>query len=119
VTPTPLIYAIAKVLLHRLGPFFPVENIYSSAKVGTGTSVTRSNCVNLIHSFIPDAGYENVYEKLMQKYGKSCSFVVIGDGMDEESAAKKVSRSYHNQYLQGVLKRMADSERLAADEERW
>lgn len=34
VTPSPLIYAIAKVLLHRLGPFFPIENIYSSAKVG-------------------------------------------------------------------------------------
>ena len=27
----------------------------------------------------------------MQKYGKNCTFVVIGDGRDEESAAKKVS----------------------------
>lgn len=27
----------------------------------------------------------------MQKYGKNCTFVVIGDGRDEESAAKKVN----------------------------
>lgn len=27
----------------------------------------------------------------MQKFGKNCTFVVIGDGRDEESAAKKVS----------------------------
>ena len=72
VTPTPLVYAVTKVLLHRLGPYFPIENIYSSAKVG----------------------YENVFEKLMQKYGKNCTFVVIGDGRDEESAARKLQMPF-------------------------
>lgn len=72
VTPTPLVFAISKVLLHQLGPYFPVENIYSSAKVGK----------------------EHVFEKLMQKYGKTCTFVVIGDGRDEESAAQKLQMPF-------------------------
>jgi len=61
------VYAISKVLLHRLGPYFPIENIYSSAKVG----------------------HEHVFEKLQQKYGKNTTFLVIGDGRDEEAASKK------------------------------
>lgn len=54
--------------MHQLGPYFPIENIYSSAKVGQ----------------------EHVFEKLRQKYGKNCTFIVIGDGSDEGSAAAKL-----------------------------
>jgi 2-hydroxy-3-keto-5-methylthiopentenyl-1-phosphate phosphatase len=62
-----LTYSLAKVLLYGLGQFFPVEKVYSSAKVG----------------------HEHVFEKIVQKYGKSCTYVVIGDGISEEQAAKK------------------------------
>ena len=37
----------------------------------------------------------------MQKYGKNCTFVVIGDGKDEESAAKKVSSSLYSLLTSG------------------
>lgn len=67
VTPSPLVLAITKVLLHQLAEFFPIENIYSTAKVG----------------------HEIVFQKLTDKYGKNCTFVVIGDGHDEEAAARK------------------------------
>lgn len=60
-------YAIAKVLVFRFGQYFPLENIYSSAKVG----------------------HENVFDKIVQKYGKNCTYVVVGDGVPEESAAKR------------------------------
>ena len=34
VTQTQLVPALAKVLLHGLGPIFPIENIYSATKIG-------------------------------------------------------------------------------------
>ncbi len=39
VTQTQLVPALAKVLLHGLGPIFPIENIYSATKSGKLTAV--------------------------------------------------------------------------------
>ncbi|XP_053210926.1 eyes absent homolog 3-like isoform X2 [Panonychus citri] len=66
VTDTQLVPALCKLLLHRLGPFFPVDNIYSSAKVG------KETCLN----------------KIKERFG-NCSYVVIGDSQYEKSSAKK------------------------------
>lgn len=39
VTTTQLVPALAKVLLYGLGDVFPIENIYSATKIGTGETV--------------------------------------------------------------------------------
>ncbi|VVC86413.1 unnamed protein product [Leptidea sinapis] len=64
VTTTQLVPALAKVLLFGLGGVFPIENIYSATKT------------------------ETCFEKIKQRFGERCTYVVIGDGQDEEAAAK-------------------------------
>ncbi|XP_039603675.1 eyes absent homolog 4 isoform X4 [Polypterus senegalus] len=67
VTTTQLIPALAKVLLYSLGGVFPIENIYSATKIGK----------------------ESCFERIMQRFGRKVVYVVIGDGVEEEQAAKK------------------------------
>ncbi|XP_054871791.1 eyes absent homolog 4 isoform X3 [Amphiprion ocellaris] len=67
VTTTQLIPALAKVLLYSLGSVFPVENIYSATKIGK----------------------ESCFERIMQRFGRKVVYVVVGDGVEEEQAAKK------------------------------
>ncbi|GAV07135.1 hypothetical protein RvY_17011 [Ramazzottius varieornatus] len=67
VTGNQLPNAVAKVLLFGLGPVFPVENIYSSTKVGKDTC----------------------FERINHRFGKNCTYVVVGNGPEEESAAKE------------------------------
>ncbi|XP_073988806.1 eya transcriptional coactivator and phosphatase 2 isoform X2 [Rhodnius prolixus] len=70
VTTTQLVPALAKTLLFGLGNVFPVENIYSASKIGK----------------------ESVFERIVTRFGRSkCTYVVIGDGQDEESAAKQLN----------------------------
>lgn len=65
---TQLIPALSKILLFRLGGFFDIENIYSSTRIG------KDSC----------------FERIVTRFGrKSCTYVVIGDGQDEEAAAKQ------------------------------
>ncbi|XP_049879937.1 eyes absent homolog 2 isoform X2 [Pectinophora gossypiella] len=66
VTTTQLVPALVKVLLYGLGGVFPIENIYSATKTGK----------------------ETCFEKIKQRFGERCTYVVIGDGQDEEAAAK-------------------------------
>ncbi|RWS17883.1 eyes absent 3-like protein [Dinothrombium tinctorium] len=68
VTTTHLVPALAKILLYNLGSVFPIENIYGSMKVG------KDNC----------------FQRIQDKFGRKCTYVVIGDGKDEETAAKNV-----------------------------
>ena len=35
-------------------------------------------------------GKESVFERIINRFGKKCTYVVIGDGNDEKSAAQKV-----------------------------
>ncbi|KAJ8797017.1 hypothetical protein J1605_001827 [Eschrichtius robustus] len=69
VTTTQLIPALAKVLLYGLGIVFPIENIYSATKIGK----------------------ESCFERIIQRFGRKVVYVVIGDGVEEEQGAKKVS----------------------------
>uniref|UniRef100_A0A8C3A6S2 Eyes absent homolog n=1 Tax=Cyclopterus lumpus TaxID=8103 RepID=A0A8C3A6S2_CYCLU len=64
VTTTQLIPALAKVLLYSLGSVFPVENIYSATKIGK----------------------ESCFERIVSRFGTNITYVVIGDGKDEEHA---------------------------------
>ncbi|KAM8882818.1 eyes absent homolog 3 isoform X3 [Synchiropus splendidus] len=67
VTTTQLVPALAKVLLYGLGDVFPIENIYSATKIGK----------------------ESCFERIISRFGKKVTYVVIGDGRDEELAAKR------------------------------
>ncbi|XP_052389455.1 eyes absent homolog 3-like isoform X2 [Carassius gibelio] len=67
VTTTQLVPALAKVLLYGLGDVFPIENIYSATKIGK----------------------ESCFERITSRFGKKVTYVVIGDGRDEEFAAKQ------------------------------
>ena len=40
------------------------------------------------------AGKESCFERIVSRFGRKCTYVVVGDGRDEESAAKQVSTSY-------------------------
>nr|XP_020449110.1 eyes absent homolog 4 isoform X1 [Monopterus albus] len=67
VTTTQLIPALAKVLLYSLGSVFPIENIYSATKIGK----------------------ESCFERIVSRFGTNITYVVIGDGKDEEHAASQ------------------------------
>ncbi|XP_050734327.1 eyes absent homolog 2-like isoform X2 [Eriocheir sinensis] len=68
VTTTQLVPALAKVLLYGLGSIFPIENIYSATKVGK----------------------ESCFERIASRFGRKPVYVVVGDGRDEEMAAKQL-----------------------------
>ncbi|XP_071335189.1 eyes absent homolog 4 isoform X4 [Trachinotus anak] len=70
VTTTQLIPALAKVLLYSLGSVFPIENIYSATKIGK----------------------ESCFERIVSRFGTNITYVVIGDGKDEEHAASQEKR---------------------------
>ena len=72
-----LVPAIAKTLLYDLGGVFDIENIYSATKIGK----------------------EACFERIIQKYGKNVTYVCIGDGREEEVAAKTVSLMQINNAL--------------------
>ncbi|XP_037529584.1 eyes absent homolog 2 [Rhipicephalus sanguineus] len=68
VTTTQLVPALAKVLLYGLGGVFPIESVYSATKIGK----------------------ESCFERIVARFGKKCTYVVVGDGKDEEAAAKQM-----------------------------
>ncbi|KAM6428748.1 protein phosphatase EYA3 isoform 3-T5 [Liasis olivaceus] len=74
ITTTQLVPALAKVLLYGLGEVFPIENIYSATKIDVCTFL---------------AGKESCFERIISRFGKKVTYVVIGDGRDEEMAAKQ------------------------------
>eukprot|EP00795_Rhopilema_esculentum_P007533 gene7533-13314_t len=68
VTTTQLVPALAKCLLYGLGNIFPIENIYSATKIG------KDAC----------------FERIQNRFGRKSTYVVIGDGKDEEIASKQL-----------------------------
>ncbi|XP_059174094.1 eyes absent homolog 1-like isoform X2 [Physella acuta] len=69
VTTTQLVPALAKVLLYGLGGVFNIENVYSATKIGK----------------------ESCFERIVSRFGRKCTYVVVGDGRDEESASKQMN----------------------------
>lgn len=68
VTTTQLVPALSKILLYGLGNIFDIENVYSATKIGK----------------------ESCFERISSRFGRKCTYVVIGDRQEEESAAKQV-----------------------------
>ena len=54
--PVKLVAALTKILLFGLGSLFPVENVYSSTKIG------KDAC----------------FERIMTKFGRKSTYVVVG-----------------------------------------
>lgn len=94
VTTTQLVPALAKVLLYGLGDVFPIENIYSATKIGTYRKVPPKSVVRMVTDrnrlVSVRAGKESCFERIVSRFGKKVTYVVIGDGRDEEFAAKQV-----------------------------
>ncbi|XP_043252006.1 eyes absent homolog 4 isoform X4 [Colletes gigas] len=66
VTSTQLVPALSKVLLFGIGGIFPIENIYSASRIGK----------------------ESCFGRVNARFGRRCTYVVIGDDCDEETAAR-------------------------------
>ena len=49
------------------------------------------------------AGKESCFERVVSRFGRKCTYVVVGDGRDEESAAKQVVQSVFLTELRVVL----------------
>lgn len=121
VTTTQLVPALAKVLLYGLGDVFPIDNIYSATKIGNNP---------LPHSFTPYSrlfpkrwvlfsgvffvwyvncltGKESCFERIVSRFGKKVTYVVIGDGREEEFAAKQV-RQAHLREMDGLIAYIID-----------
>ena len=109
VTTTQLCPALAKCLLYGLGGLFPIENIYSAAKIGNyvpdfkgvvsclaSKTYLWCTCISIcIHSCVliavtTHSGKESCFERIANRFGKKCTYIVVGDGRDEELASKQV-----------------------------
>lgn len=104
VTTTHLIPALAKILLYGLGPHFAVENIYSAAGSGGGGASTGGNkltggggggggaaSASAAATAAAGSSKESCFDRVVQRYGRKCTYVVIGDGAEEERAARQVT----------------------------
>ena len=60
---------ISKILVFGLGDLFPIENVYSAQKISK----------------------ESCFERVLTKFGKKCTYVVIGASEDDEKSCKAVS----------------------------
>jgi eyes absent homolog 1 len=69
VTTTQLVPALSKLLLYGLGDLFDIENVYSATKIGK----------------------ESCFERIASRYGRKCTYVVIGDRQEEETSAKQMN----------------------------
>nr|BAJ22814.1 eyes absent [Cladonema radiatum] len=68
VTSAHMIPTLAKCMLYGLGSFFPIENIYSATKVGK----------------------ETCFQRIQTRFGRKCTYVVIGNRRDEEISSKQM-----------------------------
>lgn len=54
------------------------------------SSGSISLCLRLLTGELSLAGKESCFERIVSRFGKKVTYVVIGDGRDEEVAAKQV-----------------------------
>lgn len=98
VTTTQLVPALAKVLLFGLGQIFPIENIYSATKIGKfrfyklfKLSKGYKKTISFNNLLCVFTGKESSFERIVTRFGRKTTYVVVGDGQDEETAAKNLN----------------------------
>lgn len=88
VTNTQLVPALCKCLIYQLDTFFPIDRVYSSAKV---------------HKY-------RCFETIMDKYNApGVEFVAIGDGLEEEHVSLALGLEFHK------IRSLVDLKRLRYD----
>ncbi|KAG7387497.1 Eyes absent 3 [Phytophthora pseudosyringae] len=88
VTNTQLVPALCKCLIYQLDAFFPIDRVYSSAKV---------------HKY-------RCFETILEKYeAPDVEFVAIGDGLEEEHVSLALGLEFHK------IRSLVDLKRLRYD----
>ncbi|CAH0485496.1 unnamed protein product [Peronospora farinosa] len=88
VTNTQLVPALCKCLIYQLDSFFPIDRVYSSAKV------RKYRC----------------FETILEKYdAPDVEFVAIGDGLEEEHVSLALGLEFHK------IRSLVDLKRLRYD----
>ncbi|CAI5719673.1 unnamed protein product [Peronospora destructor] len=88
VTNTQLVPALCKCLIYQLDAFFPIDRVYSSAKV---------------HKY-------RCFETILKKYDRpDVEFVAIGDGLEEEHVSLALGLEFHK------IRSLVDLKRLRYD----
>ncbi|CAH0475689.1 unnamed protein product [Peronospora belbahrii] len=88
VTNTQLVPALCKCLIYQLDSFFPIDHVYSSAKV---------------HKY-------HCFETILKKYdAPDVEFVAIGDGLEEEHVSLALGLQFHK------IRSLVDLRRLRYD----
>jgi len=69
-----------------------VENVYSASGGGGGPSTGggKSGGGGTPGSASTGSSKESCFDRVVQRYGRKCTYVVIGDGAEEERAARQV-----------------------------
>ena len=50
----------------------------------------KLHCVVIAEWYFLFSGKESCFERIVSRFGRKCTYVVVGDGRDEEAAAKQV-----------------------------
>lgn len=58
----------------------------------------------LMGNFFFSPGKESCFERIVSRFGKKVTYVVIGDGRDEEIAAKQVKRTVRVRMYEAIRK---------------
>jgi hypothetical protein len=53
---------------------------------------------DIFHYFLI-LGKENCFERIVSRFGRKCTYIVLGDGRDEEHAAKQVNLLYIDVFI--------------------
>lgn len=96
VTSSHLIPTLAKCMLFGLSSLFPIENIYSATKDGEYLLLShfcslfaeKSSYYFLL--FFVISGKEACFQRIQSRFGRKCTYVVIGTGRSEELPSKQV-----------------------------
>lgn len=68
-----------------------------------------SLCLRLLTGGLSLAGKESCFERIVSRFGKKVTYVVIGDGRDEEVAAKQVGLTARGGAMQRKVPRLNSS----------
>lgn len=84
--------------MYGLGPHFAVENVYSAAggggsSAGGGKSGGGGGTTAASAAAAASSSKESCFDRVVQRYGRKCTYVVIGDGAEEERAARQVPKT--------------------------
>ena len=67
----------------------------------------------LPYSVLSSTGKESCFERIVNRFGRKCTYIVVGDGRDEELASKQVGTVYGTISLLQVTLRNTVSRLLA------